>query len=54
MNRIRELLKRVIENKQAQENKRKEEFKRRLKYGKPQGNTRPPMRMMTNDPAHHR
>ena len=33
------------------EAKRKEEFKKRLKYGKPRGNTRPPFRMMTDDPG---
>lgn len=43
-NRIRELLKRVIENKQVREKKRKKEFTRRLKYGKFNG---------TEDPGPH-
>jgi len=33
-----------------EEKKRKEEFTRRLKFGKPQGRTRPPMRL-TDDPG---
>jgi len=36
---------------EKEEKKRKEEFKKRLKYGKPRGNTRPPFRMMTDDPG---
>lgn len=44
MTKIRELLRQVIENEQVRETKRKKEFKSRLKYGKPQGNTRPPLR----------
>jgi len=34
------------------EAKRKEEFRMRLKYGKPKGRTRPPMRL-TSDPGPH-
>jgi hypothetical protein len=49
MSDIRETYKLWLEK--LAEKKRKKEFKDRLKHGKPQGRTRPPMRMMTNDPG---
>ena len=49
MSSIRETYKEWVAKRKEAE--RKEAFYQRLKHGKPRGRTRPPVRMMTNDPG---